>query len=207
MNNKTIAVAVALVVVFGVFFQNFYQPTSGESFVERMDSTPLSLNLIPPIFKNLTLSQGNLSGVGAEAWATFQDYLTAAKNNDLEMVKVLSYQISPACADEARRAECNDLMQGVAVIGQSLEQSDFKNVAYDDKQIVLSTDYIGGSNEAPSTKIALFFVRTTSGDPQVLSIKYCFTEESDLSCVNTDTATRDANKNGWWDSVEALFTL
>lgn len=203
MANRTIAVSVALVVVFGVFFKDFYKPAPGETLTEKVASTPFSLSFFKPNFIIPDLAS---AGIEAEVWSVFQNYLQAAQAHDVDALRNLSHQLSPTCADAVKVAECNQLMDSVYLIAENWEQEEFKNVAYDDRQIVLSTNSQVGIDNTP-TKTAIFFTRTNTGEPKVLSIKLCFGVESDLDkCVNTDPSTRDLDNNGWWDEVETFFS-
>jgi hypothetical protein len=144
------------------------------------------------------------------AWATLQDYLAFAEKNDLVGVKSLSHQLSETCTNPTKVEACNTLMTGIYNVGKNFKQMDFKNVVYDDRQIVLSTDYFGGGGDAFATQIELLFTRDEkdkTSRPKLLTLRYCYSTkpENTPSCVNTDPAYRDKNKNGWWDDVEIDF--
>ncbi|MEK7135207.1 MAG: hypothetical protein AAB780_00680 [Patescibacteria group bacterium] len=200
MSKTNIAVTVALVVVLGTIL--VFAPSS-----ERMGG-PRNL----PLFSGLSLPFSskvpnlNDSFNVTAAWSTFQDYLKFAKAHDLEGVKSLSYQVSEACSNPEKITECERLMDSVSQIGAEFKLEDFKSVFYDDKQIIMSTDHMVIMEGLDKTKIVLFFVKSDVGEPKVLGIRLCFGGESgNNTCVITDPETRDADKDGWWDDVEALF--
>ena len=147
------------------------------------------------------------SPVKASAWSVFEQYREFARLHDLEGVRSLSYQISDACEDAEKHEECDALMTSVYLFTESWQRSEFTEIAYDDKQVVLSTDYLDYQDGTPPTKTVIFFTRAESGEPRLLGIKFCFGEEDRFTgqCVNTDPATRDTDENGWWDDVEARF--
>jgi len=188
------------VVVFGVFF-------FGNSSAD--DRILNGSKLLLPF--SLSLSETQWPSLGSTftstvAWSTFQDYIKAAKNHDLETVKKLSYQLSATCANPEKSADCNLLMDGVYNLASSFRQEDFKNVAFDDRQIIMATDYLGSSENLDGAKTAILFVKSESGQPQLLSIKFCFGQDSMSNlCVNTNPVSRDSDQDGWWDDVESLF--
>ncbi len=89
-------------------------------------------------------------------------------------------------------------MDSVYLIGSPFKLSEFTNFMSDGKQIMLYTD-------GPD-KVILFFTRDSTGDPQVLGMRFCRElENSNESCVMTDPAKRDLDGNGWGASIESLF--
>lgn len=201
MSKNHIAVAVALIVVFGIFAMD----TSVESrdVAGRKNSPPFSD--LAGVFVSAFPTLGE-SFNSTAAWSVFQDYIAAAKNHDLEKLSALSQKVSEACRIPERRAECNELMDSVYYIANSFKQKDFTNVAYDDKQIVMSTDYLSLFEGAEPTKTVLYFVKNESGEPRVLGLRFCYGADTDnYQCVNTNPRNRDFDKDGWWDDVEAMF--
>ncbi len=195
--KRNIAVIVALVVVLGLFFvygKSFHPSNSAGS---KLDLPSLPNAKLPAFDNVFTVTS---------AWGVFQDYLKAAHRHDLITVKSLSYQLSETCANPDKATDCNTLMDSVYLIAKDFKQGDFVNVASDDKQIIMSTDYMNIGEGAPKTKVVLLFVKSDQGEPLVLGIRFCYGEESDANvCVITDPAKRDADKDGWWDDIEVLF--
>lgn len=195
MKNILILVVLALVVIgAGLFLK------PGKLSTPIASSTPIGFDP--------SLSIPNLADapVEAQAWGNFQDYLKAAKNHDLESLKKFSYQLSGACSDTTKQEECFQLMDSLVAVTSDFKLSDFKHIDYDDKQVVMSTDYMPLTEP---TKAVLYFVRAEDKFPKMLAIRFCYGDESkspeQMKCVNTDPTTRDKDKNGWWDDVEALF--
>lgn len=196
--KRNIAVIVGLVVVVGLFF------VYGKSVVHP-SSTGESLSL--PSLPSAKLPSLDNVFTTTSAWGVFQDYLKAAHRHDIITVKSLSYQLSETCANPEKKADCEVLMDGVYTIAHTFVQTDFVNVASDDKQIIMSTNYMDiGAGAENETKVVLFFVKDETGGPKVLSIKFCYGKEgTNQTCVNTDPASRDADKDGWWDDTEMFF--
>ncbi|MDP2650969.1 MAG: hypothetical protein Q8O98_00075 [bacterium] len=135
-----------------------------------------------------------------KAWSSFERYITFSKAHDIEGVKSLSHQVSPACADVAREEECITLMESVAFFTGSIREEDITHVESDRKQIVMWTDYIDGN------RTILYFTRESGGEPKVLGIRFCGEgESSQPECLDDGNIRDDTNNNGWWDVVEALF--
>lgn len=194
MKRESIAVGVALVVIFG-----FLLLSSPEKLGLASLHSPFSFSIEP--VASLANSFTTIS-----AWSVFQDYLAAAHQHDLVTIKRLSYQLSETCTNPQTLEACNALMDGVYSIASSFRQSDFTQVAFDDRQIVMATDYLGASESVEGQKTALFFIKGEQGEPRILSIKFCFGKEDSIEpCVNFDPNTRDQDGNGWWDEVESYF--
>lgn len=197
--NKHIAVAVALVVVGWTFWGNLFP------------ALPQALDLTTPVdVAEAPVLSPEEAAVANEAWATFEQYLAYARARNLEGIKSLSHQISATCADPARRDECNFLMDSVIEATKDFRRNEFTNVAYDERQIVLFTDYIEKGPESEPTQQVLLFTRTETGEPRMLGIRFCSGEKMmaellNLSCIETDPEKRDQDSDGWWDHVEALF--
>lgn len=190
--------AVAVVLGFFYFADGVRLPRPGNSAT----STGLNFPLIPDVLKFPTLDG---TPVGLEAWNVWREYLAAANAHDLEKITVLSYQLSPACSDPNKKSECEGLMDSVYFFGSELKQNDFTNVVYDDKQIVLSTDYLRFEGAEEPIKTVLYFVRTETG-PKILGLRFCVGVEAEGDeCVETGREKRDKDRDGWWDDVEALF--
>lgn len=202
--HKNIAVTVALAVVLLAIGGSLYKP-SGSAGLSR-DATTLL-----PSFSFPTLNVPTLENtpVGTMAWNTWKQYLEAAKDHDLNKIKSLSHQLSPACQDTAREAECFGLMDSVYAFGSAFKAEDFTKIFSDDRQIIMMTKYAEtGEEGGQPVQTVLFFTRTPDGTPKVLSLRFCFQDQATAEggdCVETDPDKRDLDNNGWWDSVEALF--
>lgn len=200
MNKRNVAVIVALIVVVGAIMMN--------SSVGQKAGSPGNTSLLSGfsnIFSGGTPSINDTFNT-TFAWAVFQDYLKFAKAHDIEGIKSLSYKLSETCSNPAGVEECKVLMDSVHEIARGFKFEDFKNIAHDDKQIIMSTDYLKLFEEADPAKTVLYFIKSENGEPKVLGIRFCYgAETDDYQCVNTDPASRDADKDGWWDDIEVLF--
>ena len=204
--SKYIAIAAALVVIGSAFFINISSPKpSGNAGEAGLMLPSLSFSLSKLRMPNL--SPKPLSPEGERAWTVFEQYRTFAQEKNLEGVKSLSHQVSETCANQATRAECEVLMYNVVVFTQDFHKEDFNNVFFDERQIVMFTDPTETAEGGSLAQVILFFTRTNTGEPKVLGIRFCFRmkTDEDTQCFSGDPATRDLNKNGWWDAVESLF--
>jgi hypothetical protein len=198
--NKYAGGALALAALAGIFYFANNRAVFGPG--NNASSTGLNFPLIPSTLSFPTL---DATPVGMEAWSVWQRYLSATNSHDLETVRSFSHQLSPTCADPDKKTECDELMDSAYFFGSGFKQADFTNVVYDDKQIILSTNYLTIEGVDDPTKIVIYFTRTNTG-PKVLGMRFCFGEESEEGqCVQTDREKRDQDRDGWWDDVEELF--
>ena len=202
--KKYIGIVAALAVVGLAFYMG---PSSVRVSPEGSEGLPLPTLSFSPSSFNLNLPGLNQGGVSEEAFAVFEDYREFARTGNIEGIKSLSHQISPACSDPARTEECRNLMASVYYFTQNFQKEDFKHVYFDDRQIVMLTDFLP-SEESPDSepiRSALFFTRL-DGSPKLLGIKFCLPDEvNPQECFETDTNKRDTDNNGWWDQVESFF--
>lgn len=205
--DKKVAIAVSLIVVLGVFFISSYQSSAGSNFSEKVSHLNPQFSLPTLFLPSFSVSGLNETAVALEAWSTFKDYLEATHTHNLPKVTELSYQLSPTCADPSKTEECYGLMDGFYYFAKDFKEKDFSNVVYDNKQIVLSTDYIPVEDTGVPLKTTMIFVRDESGKAKILKLRFCFESEDGTRgrCVETDPEKRDLDNNGWWDDVEALF--
>jgi len=95
------------------------------------------------------------------AWAVFQNYILAARANNLEELRSLSYQLSETCRDESKLEGCKDLMNNAYYFGSQFHIETLKNIVYDKKQIILFGDYAeSATTESVSLlRFIIYFVR------------------------------------------------
>lgn len=210
--KNSIAIAAALGVVAFFFGQDLFPAFAGEpERTPKRDSASL-ISMSSGLFTPPSLGGASFPTLGSgairdRAWSVFEQYREFAKNNNLEGVKSLSHQVSDTCLDPERREECNTLMQSVYLFTENWQKEEFPNVAYDDRQIVLSTDWGQVEEGGDKVKVVILLTRTPSGEPRMLGIKFCAGEENPSveKCVDTDPATRDQDGDAWWDDIEERF--
>jgi|SRR3989344_5310730 len=206
MKNQ-IAVVVAVLAVGAIFFTGTDIFKNGSSTIDQN----LSFSFPSFSFPSLSIYPDNDYQTAQLAWTTFQNYLEFARVHDMEGLKNLSHQISPACADFSREEECFALMDSVYAIAGQFKKDEFKNVQADERQIILFTDYQeffedDENGDYPRFRTVIYFTKDEDGNPKVLGIRFC-TEKENVSdeCVESDPSLRDKNNNGWWDNVESIF--
>ncbi|HEY4528548.1 MAG TPA: hypothetical protein VJJ48_01840 [Candidatus Paceibacterota bacterium] len=114
-----------------------------------------------------------------EAWASFQGYLGAARDHDLEALSKFSYRLSPACQDQSRRQECEGLMSGIYDVAKDFKREDFKYVETNERGVILYTDYMG--EEENALRVILSFGKKEGG-LKLAGVKFCFSKEADQQC-------------------------
>ncbi len=149
------------------------------------------------------------------AWTAWQGYLSAAKDNDFLKLKSYSYQNSDTCNDPAKTKECNDLMTGAYKVGLQFVEKDFVNVWFDQKQIILSTNFITDQSDNARSFVQkrIYFTRDSNGTPKILSysfpdeVTYIFIDKSQPMATSTVDArlterVKDSDQDGLPDEVE-----
>jgi hypothetical protein len=192
--KKYLALTVALVVVGWAMWQ--YLPAiQAPRGLNATSSAPLLPSFTVPSFKLPALESAPLKAL---AWNTWGNYRAAAKAHDLEKLKGLSHQLSPACADALRESECFNLMDSVYALTSDFKLEDFQYIEADAKQIIMYTD-------GPDRKI-LYFTREGNA-LKVLGVRFCMEDDEDpgLTCADLNADTRDDDADGWWNSTESLF--
>ena len=191
--NRHIIIVIAIFIAGAILFASNrvfnireLAPTRDLSFPSLSFSLP-SLEILP----------SNDAVVATDAWAIFEHYLEFAKAHNLEGIKSLSYQISAACQDTLREAECFYLMNSIYSIGSALKESDFKHIYYDNRQIIMYTD-------GPMV-VSLYFTRDETNALKVLGLRFCFEDENTADSCAKNITKNDTDSDGWWDSVESLF--
>lgn len=196
MKDTYLIVIIALFATGYLFFSsnkifNNLEATSNPQF--GLSFSLPSLFIPPP-----KLPQPSEEDMAKEAWAVFQNYLQFAKEHNLDGIKALSYQISDTCNNPESENACFALMDNLYTVANPLQFNEFKNIQFDDRQVIMSTE---GEFIA-----IIYFVRDEVGTPKILGLNFCIdNKEAIEQCVETDPTKRDKDNNGWWDSVESLF--
>jgi carboxypeptidase C (cathepsin A) len=169
------------------------------------------------------------------AWAVLQSYIAFAKAKDITGVTSLSYQLSPSCKEytknEDNKKDCDTKMENVANIGSQLEKEKLTNVWYDDKQIILSSQFTQTTEKDVSTSFqqSAFFVKKdgaikilnftnakgvillvgSSTPSEMIERLNKATRDADKDGLpdaeDTDPNKRDVDGNGFWDGIQAVF--
>ncbi len=107
---------------------------------------------------------------GQAAWTVLVAYTKAAQSHDLSTLKNLTYKVSDACADPKQIDTCNTRMDKASEITKTFKKSDFKNVWFDQRQIILSTDWHVEESDIAigEAREIIYFVRDSKGNPKIL---------------------------------------
>ena len=149
------------------------------------------------------------------AWLVLQDYLKAAKEYDIEKVKMLSYQIGSSCNNYNQNAsttkDCNDRMDTVYYFGSNFKKSDFKNAWSDSKQIILSSNLKREENDTlvGLSKAIIYFIIDAEGKIKVLkfndSVGMSISKENrgeEEINIYLSKVMADEDKDGMLDEIE-----
>jgi len=214
MNKQLTSAIILIVLVAGVIF-----------FINRKTVTPA-----PVVVSTATTSPDTSvkqPSLLSESWNTFESYMTAAKNHDLQTVTKLSYKLSAACKDPAQLTACYQKMDTAYTAGKDFTKKDFTQIVSNNKQIIIYTDWntVYDTNVTIAARSLIYFVRSSSGAPLILSfnpsqaefISHTNTAGKPISQAQIDGAvasttkaddialTKDNDGNGWWDSIQQYF--
>ncbi len=173
MNKKIIFSLIALILVAGsVYFINSKKAAPVDTPLVTSEQTS------EQIVQNTQSTSTTPTTSGKEAtktlaWDLFQKYLSYNKASDLSGVKSSVYKISEVCDMEVANQECKDRMQSAYSYGSVLKKEEFKNVWYDEKQIIISTDFWTENSAEMGAygrfRAIIFFVKDQSGNWKMLS--------------------------------------
>lgn len=79
----------------------------------------------------------------------------------MEGVLALTYQVSEVCADEARRAECDERMENAHAFGEDMHREGMRILSADRNQMILVSDWLEDFDNATFsiTRSIIFFIR------------------------------------------------
>jgi hypothetical protein len=106
------------------------------------------------------------------AWNTFDSYVAALKSHDLPALSAISYQLSDTCKDPEQKNDCYAKMDSVYAILKDFKPSEFTHVAFDDKQIITSSNWKVEKTDLAYGKArkVIYLTRKPDGTAQLLSV-------------------------------------
>ncbi len=150
-----------------------------------------------------------------KVFALVERYIKYAENKDIENIKALSYQVSPACKNytqsEQNKKECDTKLNAAAVIGRELKKDKMVFLWQDKKQIILASDFFFEENDTMISKIRamVYVVLDSSNNMKILSYNHAkgsvlpkldFKREDLLKRLTT--YTEDKDEDGMEDYLE-----
>jgi hypothetical protein len=164
MQKKIIlAISLLLLLSLGLFAYKRYTPKAPQG---------VDTSLYSQAPGAATISSSGIDGDprASAAWAVLQAYITASKNHDVNTLKNLTYRLSAACQDPKQVDTCNSRMDKVVEITKDFNKNDFKNISYDNRQLVLSTDWHVEETDIAlgEARKAVYFIIDKNGNPKVL---------------------------------------
>lgn len=215
MNKKTLILALIVASIIGSYFifnNKTIDPTVQTELPETKKETPLTapdLNITPITFSDTET-------IKERVWNVLQKYLNLAKNHDLAGLRIFAYQISPICNDPKQEKDCFLRMDSVYYLGSDLKKEDFKNVWYDKKQIILTTDFMIQENDETigRTRGIIYFVIDDSSSIKLLSFspaKGSVVQKGQADKKELEDRlliyTEDKDKDGKADYLEQCLSL
>lgn len=213
MNTKrNIIIALVILLALAASIVFYKQRAEAPLAVQTASSTPVYGNEV--FDQNETRIKTNEDKrVAHLAWTTFEKYVAFAKAHDIQGIKSLSRELSPTCSDPSKVKDCNLLMDDIAAVGAIFSEKDFTHILYDDKQIILSTDFKREdySQLRGYTRTVIYFTRNAEGNPLITG--FGPTQGRYLAKLSKQTDTElekaltlrlvDTDKDGLPDFVEA----
>ncbi len=212
MQNRSIIIIISLLVVIligwklAVYFPKDLNPIQIPVVIDKSatssPATTTPINIKPIDEKTDTINK---------AWTVFQKYLEAAKKHDLKTVTELSHQLSDTCKDPNQTKGCNALMDNVYAYGGEMQQKDYVNIWFDDKQIILLTkeNFVATTTVRGIYKGFIYFTRGTSGNIKFLSFNpevgaYVLTKDKSNEQVDAEIQAmiKDSDQDGLADYLE-----
>lgn len=148
MNKKIISIAIGFLTLLSAFYFTFIgsQEKGQENILsEGLDIETQNLNTssetVTEIKNNQTLKNQEADKIFETAWNLFQKYLSYNKANDLTGIKSSVFKVAEVCNTEKPTEECKTRMQSAYSYGSVFEKNKFKNIWFDENQIILSTDF------------------------------------------------------------------
>ncbi len=149
------------------------------------------------------------------AWAVFQKYIGYTKNHDIVGLKSVAFQTSDICNDPTKVSDCNKLMDSAYSIAKTFVETDFSHVLFDNKQIILSSNFqtVTDSVSRSLQREVIYFTRDKNGTPKVLAFTlpdestYMFLDKNNPIATSTMDArlafrVTDTDQDGMPDEVE-----
>lgn len=168
MKNKILIVIGAILIIsaliFGLRINKVVAP-------KEIEQTPAATTTTVTTSSPTSTTSEIKTTISHTVWTIFQNYLTFAKTHNLAGLKSLSYQLSTTCTDSTKTSDCNALMDSAYFFGKDMKEKDFVNIWFDDKQIILSTNFTRqdvGTTTAGYVRGIIYFVRDAGGNSKVL---------------------------------------
>ncbi|OHA88474.1 MAG: hypothetical protein A2653_00495 [Candidatus Zambryskibacteria bacterium RIFCSPHIGHO2_01_FULL_43_25] len=136
-----------------------------------------------------SFGQESAKNVRIQAWGVFENYLLANQNHDVGAVSSLTRKLSDACLNPETESECFARMDYVVEVAKDLKEENFTNVWFDEKQIILFSDFKPDNDDVVSRYKGsyIFFIRDGNGNPQVAGLDpervWSFKDNSESSGV------------------------
>lgn len=143
----------------------------------------------------------------SRSWDVFDQYMTYAKENNIEGVASLSHKLGPICSDPLKKEECNNLLNGVYQLGQDIKREKITEIISDRKQIILYSEYERYEDEDIIGHIRniVYFTRDESGNPKLLSFNPAdgafFLKKNIKQDTNVDDELREMLKDSDSDTI------
>ncbi len=132
MTKRTILPILGLIAIIALVLLVYWPKSVSDTATEET---------LSPVATSTAMAPSKGQAIRDAAWNVFQAYVSAAKAHDLTHLSATLYKLSPTCANTASTTECNTLMDTAFYYGNMIKKDKLTHILYDDKQVVLATDY------------------------------------------------------------------
>ncbi|OHA88664.1 MAG: hypothetical protein A2741_02195 [Candidatus Zambryskibacteria bacterium RIFCSPHIGHO2_01_FULL_43_27] len=149
MKNKLIIIAILVIAIIGLatlMFGEYVQaPLTEDQAIIDSAQKPAEEGLKSEVDKGkqggvISIASPSVALTKEDLWKTWTQYLTFAKDKNIEGVKSLSYQVSESCAKPELKKECEEKMLAVYTAGIAMNEKGFTKAFIDSKQAILKTE-------------------------------------------------------------------
>lgn len=134
----TIAVIIIVAIIITVIFFN-----TKKTPPPAVTDTPLENEIIDSTEQLESVQSENLPREPIkslnQAWAVFDEYVSALNARDIPRIKDLSYQQSETCSNPDKEKECLLIIDNLTKFVQDIKKEDYINNSEDKSQVILST--------------------------------------------------------------------
>lgn len=203
-------IGILVVLIIGVFALRSPKETSStKNDTEIVSSDPV----VFPAFATTTSPLVASDPLVKEALSVFRKYLTSAEQYNLEGITATSHSLSVTCKDPQQMEKCRALMDTAYFFGRDVEVNALTNKWSDNKQLILSSDFVVNKEISTSTiaylRNIIYFSLTDNKNPKVVYFspadgsafkRGVYTEEEIIDKLKTSVIDRD--RDGLADDVE-----
>lgn len=216
MDKKTQTILVLIVIFLGLVTitlrnKKISNEPLSENVTESTVATSTNKDILATTDSNSNIPATQTGNIPNRAWATFEKYIEYARTHNIEGVRSLSHKFNGTCSkakeSEEMEKKCFAILDSVYETGISMNKSDYSNVAFDSKQIILSTNpkKTDSADKVEITKNLIYFTISTNNEIKLLALELgrSFTvKKAGLTNAELNLAVEERIKDSDNDGIE-----